>query len=689
MFLLNCTQPVEELKRVGPASSRLLARLEIHSLEDLLRHYPRDYQDRRQLDPLSAALQKERINCLVRVVSREWIGRGYRKTLRVEIADDTGSAFLVCFGRDYLKNVLLPGRQFLVSGSFNPRFATVQSTNFDLEPYGPKSLRFGRILPLYPLTEGLTQEALRRFVRQALEQVGGRLADELPEGIRLERELLHKGEAVRALHFPSSWEELQKARRTLVFEELFYYQLVLARTRRLRRQARKRRKEIPFHLQSGLLERLPFSLTPDQERVLAEVEADLFSPFQAARLIQGEVGSGKTLVAFLAALSVIEAGEQVAFLAPTELLARQHAGNAARLLEPLGVRTAFLSGSTPAAQRGLLRQSLQAGEIQLLIGTHALFSPDIRYPQLGLVIVDEQHRFGVLQRQAILAKGDHPDLLLLTATPIPRTLAMTVFGDLELSEIRGLPAGRKAVITHLTRPGGEAKVYERVYREIRAGRQAYFIYPLIEESESLQVKDAEGMARRLKAEVFPDLRLGLIHSRLSEEEKRGTMEAFCAGEIQILVATSVLEVGVDVPNASCMVIEQAERFGLSNLHQLRGRVGRGPYQSYAFLIYGEQLSPEAIQRLRVIMATGDGFAIAEEDLKIRGPGDFLGARQSGYLRLGLADPVRDRELFLSARQDALALLEEDPGLIQTQNGACREVLAQSAAQESAALAGVD
>ena len=365
-------------------------------------------------------------------------------------------------------------------------------------------------------------------------------------------------------------------------------------------------------------------------------------------------------------------------MAPTELLARQHGDNAARLLEPIGVSVALLTGSVRGEQRAALLAALAAGEVQLVVGTHALFSEDVRYAGLGLVVVDEQHRFGVEQRLALVAKGAGADLILMTATPIPRTLALTAFGDLDISTIRMMPEGRRPVLTHLAREGNETKVYERVARELAAGRQAYFVYPMIEESEKVDLKNAEGMYEHLAARVFPDRKLALIHSRVAEEEKRERMARFTRGEIDVLVATSVVEVGVDVANATCMVVEHAERFGLSALHQLRGRVGRGPLQSYAFLVYGENLTEEGIARLKTMKETTDGFRIAEEDLRIRGPGELLGLRQSGAWRLAIADLVRDASVLLQARDDAAALLEADPGLLREENRPLREVLARAA-----------
>ncbi len=674
MFLREYSRAVNVLRGVGPVLKQRLAQIGIHSICDLLNHFPRDYQDRRSIDPLASALKKERINSLVRVVSRSWIGRGYKKVLRVLIADDSGKASLVCFGRNFLEKYLIPGKYFWVSGSFKYRYGEAQSSNFDIEIYKEeKSKRFQRILPIYPLSEGLIQGLLRRLMDKALVYVEPDLSEEIPEPLKKRYRFLSKLQALKFIHFPESWDQLKKARHTLIFEELFYYQLILEKLRLKRQSIYRHRRKPQLTLKSNLIERLPFRLTDDQKHVLSEIENDLFSHHPMARLIQGDVGSGKTLIAFLASLAVIESGEQVAFLAPTELLARQHANNAAVLFEPLGISLAFLSGNIKGVQRERLKAALNGGDIDLVIGTHALFSTDIAFKKLGLVIVDEQHRFGVRQRQALVDKGDHPDLLLLTATPIPRTLALTLFGDLELSEIRNKPEGRKPVITHLTRQGNEKKVYDRVREEVKKGRQAYFVYPLIEESTKLQLKDAESMYLSLKRS-FSDLNLKLIHSRIPEEDKQMIMDAFVSGKVDILVATSVMEVGLDVANANCIVIEHAERFGLSNLHQLRGRVGRGSYQSYAFLIYSNSLTESGIQRLKVIMTTHDGFIIAQEDLNIRGPGEFLGVKQSGFLRLGHADPLRDQEILIDARKEANGLLRDDPDLCKPENRICSLVL---------------
>jgi ATP-dependent DNA helicase RecG len=630
------------------------------------------------------------------------------RTLKVHVADESARAVLICWNRNFLEKQLRVGGHYRLWGRFHYKYGEIQSSAFEVSPADsvdgnaaapePGGAGMGGILPVYPLSAGLSQGMLRRLIKRALDTASS-IDEELPEAL-IEREgLLPKAQAIRGIHFPAAMAELDKARKTLIWGELFYLELIIGRRALERKRAVSREQPLaeppsPAHswpakpcrlsaLQQRLLERLPFELTPGQKEAAGDINRDMDSPWPMARLLQGDVGSGKTLVSFLAALRAVDSGGQAAIMAPTELLARQHAENAARILEPLGLRLSFLTGNIKAAGRRELLKNLAAGEIDLVLGTHALFSEDVIYRNLRLVVVDEQHRFGVTQRGLIMAKGNTPDLLMMSATPIPRSLALTIFGDLDISTIRDLPPGRKPVKTHLARESNEGKVYDFVRKELVAGRQAYFVYPLIEaaEPESRQqgslwadLKDAESMANRLAREVFPEFPSALVHSRIDEEEKQRIMDGFRRGDTRILVATSVVEVGVDVPNATCMVIEHAERFGLSALHQLRGRVGRGKDQSYCFLVYSDKLTEDGKTRLMVMLEHQDGFVIAEEDLKLRGPGQIAGLEQSGYLSLGLADPVRDAEILARARAEAFAILETDPGLLLPEHRRLAETL---------------
>jgi ATP-dependent DNA helicase RecG len=636
-------------------------------------------------------------------MAHDWFNfRERTKDLKVYVEDASARGVLLCFKRPFMEKQLVVGMYYRLWGAFQYKKGELQCSSFEIEAlagrteYDPALVHpenilnqapnrhFGRILPVYPLSGTLTQSMFRRFIEQALSQYADHVEEELPGYLIQRDQLLPKSQAIRAIHFPRSSAELEQAQHTLIYEELFYLEVLVGKRAKERRSVqrttgRSGSSGALLPLQQYLLEQLPFRLTQGQTEVIRIINQNMDGPSPMARLLQGDVGSGKTLVSFFAALRGVELGGQAALMAPTELLAQQHGENAARLLESLGVRTAFLTGNLKTAGRTQLLKRLASGEIDFVIGTHALFSKDVQYKNLRLVVVDEQHRFGVLQRQAIMAKGVHPDLLMMSATPIPRTLALTIFGDLDISTIRDLPPGRKPIETHLARESNEAKVYDFVRHELAAGRQAYFVYPLIEADERKGIKDAQSMAARLAQQIFPQYPVALVHSRLDEEEKRHTMEDFRSGAIRILVATSVVEVGVDVPNANCMVIEHAERFGLSALHQLRGRVGRGDPQSYCFLVYSDTvLTDEGKARLKVMLETSDGFIIAEQDLKLRGPGHITGTEQSGYLPLGIADPIRDASVLEQARIDAFAMLEQDPYLRKSEHLQVAQVLSLTA-----------
>jgi ATP-dependent DNA helicase RecG len=694
MLLRSIAAPLTAIRGIDSGVIPKLTRLGIRNIADLLCHYPREWQ----------------ICTEVTVVAHDWIGsdrqRFNRPALKVYVEGENGKAALPCFNRPWLAKHLVVGGQFRLWGrfSYNNKYRENQYGKFEFEPI-QTATDLNLIRSFYPLTAELTNEKLRCFIRCALEKYAAALEDEIPAEITERDKLLPKAAAIRAIHFPASEAELELAKKTLIYEELFYLEMMVGRRAFERRMfannnpiphspMRQSRTPTPHSpLQQRLLERLSFSLTPGQERAIAEINVDMAhnGRYSMARLLQGDVGSGKTLVSFLAALRAVDdaatpqcgiaaapAKGQTALMAPTELLARQHAENAARLLEPLGLRIAFLTGNIKAAGRKDLLNHLAAGEIDIVVGTHALFSKDVTYKNLRLVVIDEQHRFGVTQRSLIMSKGSNPHLLMMSATPIPRTLALTVFGDMDVSVIPDLPPGRKPIKTHLACESSERRVYDFVRNKLEAGFQAYFVYPLIENGDESNLKDAVSMAKRLEKEVFPRFTVALIHSKLEEEEKRRTMERFRRSEINLLAATSVVEVGVDVPNASCMVVEHAERFGLSALHQLRGRVGRGKDQAYCFLVYSDELTEDGKARLKVMLENADGFIIAEEDLKLRGPGQIAGTEQSGYLNLGIANPIRDVETLAKARADAFRILENDPGLVLDGHRGIARVLEESA-----------
>ena len=709
MLIGEIQTPVSNLYGAGKTTVEQLNRLGVSTVGDLLRLWPRAWEDRSRYNTLSEWNTFHKLNVLVTIMDQQWFGYGRMKTLKLIVCDSEGTrGELACFNRPFLEKAFPEGTKALVYGSFSVKYGAIQSSSFDIEQYDTAERR---ILPVYPLTQGLTQTKLRKLIEQALNSYARGIDSELPADVLNKYGYPDKRTVLFAMHRPASMQEAENARTALIFEEFFLYEAAVG-MRALERRgvlprtpgAKGQGSVFPAQtangdgqaagdgqataaqagasegmaqptaalqytyssLQKELLSRLSFTLTEDQQAVTAEINADLDGTPPAARLIQGDVGSGKTLVAFLACLKVIEGGGQAALMAPTELLARQHADNAAKLLEPLGVRLAFLTGNLKAAGRSQLLQQLAAGNIDLIIGTHALFSAQTLYKNLRMVVIDEQHRFGVLQRSAIIQKGidsgkKAPHFLMMSATPIPRTLALSMFGDLDISVIKTMPPGRKPVITYVAPESKAEKVYYFIGQDILAGKQAYFVYPIIEDSDTLSLKSAEDMFAELTRD-FPHHRLALLHSKVPEDEARAIMQEFRAGTIHILVATSVIEVGVDVPNATCMVIEHADRFGLSALHQLRGRIGRGSDQSYCFLLYGKNITETGMARLKVMASTTDGFVIAEEDLKLRGPGDIGGVEQSGYCGFELADPIRDFALLEKARIAAFEMLAAQRGL---------------------------
>ena len=673
-----------QLPGIGPSRAGKLARLGLERLEDVLDYFPFRYEDRRTVYAIGQAPEGEAC-CVAAMVARPPTLSRVRKGLelvKAEVVDHTGMLHLTFFNQAYLKDALRPGECYVFYGRMESALRRRSMTNPVFEREGEGYIT-GRILPVYPLTAGITNRLVLDLARRAVALYAPRRAETIPEPVRLRHRLCQVEYAYQNIHFPESFEALDIARRRMIFEELLCLTCGMALLKQHRGQGAGR------VLRGGRVDEfaalLPFAPTGAQRRAMEEVAADLASGRAMNRLVQGDVGSGKTAVAAFGAWLCAKSGCQCALMAPTELLAEQHARTLEALLAPAGVRVGLLTGSVKGAAKKELLARLAAGEIDLVVGTHALFSQGVRYGELGLVIADEQHRFGVAQRAALAAKGDaegrtaqaHTHTLVMSATPIPRTLALIIYGDLDVSIIDELPPGRTPVATYVVGEDKRQRMYGFVRRQVGEGRQAYIICPAVdevgpgarwtgEEGPAMDLKAVTTYARQLQEQVFPDLRVGFVHGKLKPKEKEQTMADFAAGRLDVLVATTVVEVGVDVPNASLIIIENAERFGLSQLHQLRGRVGRGAHRSYCVLVSASP-SDAARERLRALCATNDGFRIAEEDLRLRGPGDFFGKRQHGLPQLKVADFASDVALLREARQAAQALVESDPELAKPEH----------------------
>ncbi len=671
--------PIRYLKGIGPQRAKALNKTGIHTIEDLLYYFPRRYEDRTNFLPISklAAGQTRTIKAevLAKAERQSFRRRGF-SIVEVAVSDQSGKIFCVWFNQPYLKDYFKLGATLVLYGKIeeyagrlqmnSPEFEIVSSEKDDL-------LNIGRIVPIYSLPQGITQRNFRQIVKSVLDEYLSKINDFLPYALRSRNNLLNLAKGVINIHFPDNLELQKQAYERLAFEEFFLFQLPLALRKLKRKEKQGYAHRIEGDLARNFIAHLPFQLTAAQEKVIAEIKSDMAQPQAMQRLLQGDVGSGKTVVAFIASILAVQGGYQVALMVPTEILAKQHDDKLSSWFKDINI--GLLTGSLNKKEKEKIYQEIKEGKIDLVIGTHALIEEGVQFKNLGLVVIDEQHKFGVGQRALLPKKGINPDCLIMTATPIPRTLAITIYGDLDISVIRQLPPGRQAIKTLLLTEKEKAKAYEIAKKELRQGRQVYIVYPVIEESYALDIAGAKKMHGQLKADEFKEFRLGLIHGRLKQKEQDQVMLKFKEKELDALVSTTVLEVGIDIPNATCMVVEHAERFGLSQLHQLRGRVGRGSRESFCILVSNAE-TPEAKARLAAMVEYSDGFRIAEEDLKIRGPGEFFGQRQHGLTELKIANPLTQMQLLKLAREEAIKLVEADPRLEARPNGLLKEKLLQ-------------
>jgi len=680
--------PIQFIKGVGPKLSEILGRKGIHTVSDALYFLPRKYEDRREIKRISEIKSNtiETIKGIILTLGVVPYRGGRKRIFEMAVGDGTGTIISKWFqfNERYMKKRFKRGQQVILSGEVKRYLFQKEIHHPEIEVTEPgeeKGWEFKQIIPVYSETEGLYQKTMRRIMRRVIDEHSNVLIDGIPEHIRKRQQLVSLREAIRKVHFPEfndNFKDLNEGRSSahqrLIFDEFFFLELGLA----LRKRGVILEKGISYNITNNYINKLklilPFNLTVAQERVVGEIIDDLRKPYPMNRLLQGDVGSGKTIVALIASLMVIENGYQAAFMAPTEILAEQHYSTILPFAEQLGLKVVLLTSSIRRSKRTDIYQEIAEGEVQIIIGTHAVIQEAVQFHKLGLAIIDEQHRFGVMQRAMLKKKGMNPDVLVMTATPIPRTLGLTVYGDLDISIIDQMPPGRLPVKTKLYHEKGREKVYQKIKLEVENNRQVFIVYPLIEESEKLDLMDATQMAEHLQKDVFPTFKVGLLHGRMGGEEKERIMSDFQSKKIDLLVSTTVVEVGIDIPNASLMVVEHAERFGLSQLHQLRGRVGRDEYQSQCILLAQYKKSDDARRRLKVMEQTTDGFRIAEEDFAIRGPGEFLGTRQSGIPDFRVANIVRDVKILNEARKEAFQLIDEDPRLSLQEHSATKMVL---------------
>lgn len=681
---------IQFVKGVGPRIASILKKRDINTVEDALNYFPRAYEDRRTIKKISQLVPGERQTVMGTIMLAGKIRTRSRSLYQVVVSDGTGTVTLVWFQfkERYLRAAYKKGSSIILTSEVtlgyrnalqivHPRPEDIEVID-EGEEIDEDNIHFNRIVPIYPLTEGLKQRRMRRIMKSVVDDYGSSVKSFIPSVITKKRKILDYEAALKRVHFPLDQDKAvnlfepkdvyeSKPHRTVSYSEFFLTEVGLA----IKKRNVTKLLGIKFlptaELTDKLLNKLPFDLTSAQKRVVSEIEQDMCSKTPMNRLLQGDVGSGKTIVALLSILKAVESGYQAVLMAPTEILAEQHLNSVIEYVRGMGLRVVFLKSGLSKSEKNTYYKAIMSGEAQIAVGTHALIQDKVDFKNLGLVVIDEQHRFGVMQRAELMSKGVNPDVLVMTATPIPRTLALTVYGDLDVSVLDELPPGRKEIKTkvYYDQKGSREKAYDLVRKEIEKGRQAYVVYPMIEESENpdfKNVKYATQMAEELQNEIFPDYKVGLLHGKMKADEKEAVMKRFISHHLDILVATTVIEVGVDVPNSTVMVVENAERFGLTQLHQLRGRVGRGGHDSHCILISSFKRSEDAEKRLTIMEETSDGFKIAEADLMIRGPGDFLGTKQSGLPQFRFANLIRDTSILSEAREDAFDLVKKDPEL---------------------------
>lgn len=673
--MVDLNQEVKYIKGVGPNRAILLNRLGIYTLQDLITYYPREYEDRSKPTAIVDVIEGEETLIEAVVASSMQTIPTRRKNMtiyKMRVQDESGSAVMIWYNQAYLKN------RFRV-GEIDTFFGKTTRKNGVLEMISPvfdskgKTKNTGKIIPIYPLTYQLSQNTIRQIIENGLAMIDQQLAETLPDYMVKEYELMDLNMAIHKIHFPEEFTDFTIARKRLVFEELLSMQIALLN---LKNKYTVIEEGIPFSREikmSAVIHTLPFKLTKAQLKVLEEIDSDMESSKPMNRLLQGDVGSGKTVVAMIAAYKAVKSGYQMAIMAPTAILASQHKESFTEILEPLGIRCELLTSGITKKKKEDILMRLETGEIDILIGTHAILEEKVKFKNLGLVVTDEQHRFGVRQRKIISQKGDNPDVLVMTATPIPRTLALILYGDLDISIIDELPPNRKKIDTFAVTKAMEERIHNFVRKQIEEGRQAYIVCPLVEENEEINAKAVLEIADKYKNEVFKEERVEYLHGKMKPKEKEAIMEEFKEGNIDILIATTVIEVGVNVPNASIMVIENAERFGLAQLHQLRGRVGRGEYQSYCILKY--QGNSQVIrERMKVMQSTNDGFMISEKDLELRGTGEFFGTKQHGLPEFKIANLFQDMPMLKMVQSLAIKIMSEDPKLEQEKNRKLKKIV---------------